>query len=240
MDAPHPPGTILVVEDSPTQALLLQYYLTQAGYPVQVLPDGLAALAAIRAQPPALVISDIDMPHLDGYGLCRRIKRDPQLRRIPVMLLTALADPVEVVRALECQADQFLTKPYREPYLLAQVAALVQRAGRRPGAAPDDAELVYAGERYLITLDRQRMLDLLLGVYSMAVDNNLELGRTQEALGTLQAQVAQGSATLRALSGQAQQAAQAARGDELAALLDQIHRLASAWPHPAVGPAGPA
>ena len=105
---------ILVVEDSPTQAERLKYILEVEGYQVTVARNGKEALSSLSEHRPTLVISDIVMPEMDGYQLCRRIKADQDLRSIPVILLTALSDPSDVVKALECSADNFLTKPYEE------------------------------------------------------------------------------------------------------------------------------
>src|SRR2546428_231253 len=99
---------ILVVEDSATQAERLQYVLEQRGYRLSAARNGREALAAIRANPPTLVISDIIMPEMDGYQLCRRIKQEECFKNTPVILLTSLSDPVDVVRGLECGADNFV------------------------------------------------------------------------------------------------------------------------------------
>lgn len=92
---------ILVAEDSRTQAARLAALLEGNGYEVEVAVNGREALAAARARPPTLVISDVLMPELDGYALCRAIKGDPGLRDTPCMLVTTLANPMDVVRGLE-------------------------------------------------------------------------------------------------------------------------------------------
>jgi two-component system sensor histidine kinase/response regulator len=92
---------ILIVEDSPTQAKELRYTLERHGFVVRVAGNGGKALSMIRERKPTIVISDIVMPEMDGYRLCREIKDDGALRDIPVILLTALSDPKDVVRGLE-------------------------------------------------------------------------------------------------------------------------------------------
>src|SRR6188768_2558173 len=99
---------ILVVEDSQTQAMRLQYMLERHDYRVTTVPNGREAIAAIAALRPTLVITDINMPEMDGYELCRRIKDDPELKLMPVILLTSLSDPKDILKGLECGADNFV------------------------------------------------------------------------------------------------------------------------------------
>ena len=102
---------ILVVEDSKTQARWLGMLLKQQGYQTNVAYDGREAMEVLAGSVPALVITDIMMPVMDGFELCRRIKGDERLRDIPVILLTALSDPSDVLHAIKCGADNFITKP---------------------------------------------------------------------------------------------------------------------------------
>ncbi|MFH0825379.1 MAG: response regulator, partial [Pseudomonadota bacterium] len=92
---------ILVVEDSPTQALYLQNVLEQAGYKVQVASNGESALEFLGTSEPTLVLSDIVMPGLDGYELCRKIKDNPDLAQVPVILVTSLSDPLDILNGLK-------------------------------------------------------------------------------------------------------------------------------------------
>ena len=105
-------GDILIVEDSRTQAEQLRHILEQSGYHVRVARDGATALTKLQDDLPSLIITDINMPVMDGYELCRRIKDDQRTANIPVMLLTTLSDPLDVMRGLECGADNFTVKPY--------------------------------------------------------------------------------------------------------------------------------
>ena len=89
---------ILIVEDSPTQALHLKHILMQHDYSVTVARDGKDALKRMREQKPTIVISDILMPEMDGYELCRHIRSDEALKYVPVILLTQLVDPRDVIR----------------------------------------------------------------------------------------------------------------------------------------------
>src|SRR5438132_852441 len=103
---------VLIVEDSPTQAQQLAFILEDAGFEVETAPDaeqGFARLARGRGAF-AIVLSDLNLPGDSGFDLCRRIKADPALRGIPVVVCTSEADPMNVLRGIQAGADGFMTK----------------------------------------------------------------------------------------------------------------------------------
>src|SRR5437899_6576754 len=104
----NPSVKILVAEDSPTQAQRLRYILEQQGYQVEVGANGRLALELAQQFAPTMIISDVIMPEMDGYELCHRVKADPNLGDVPVILVTTLSDPYDVIRGLECRADNFI------------------------------------------------------------------------------------------------------------------------------------
>jgi len=174
---------ILIAEDSPTQAEQLQYILNQHGYRISVVRNGREALELIAKRPPTLVVSDVIMPYMDGYELCTHIKRDPALRNLPVILLTSLTDPADVVKGLESGADSFIFKPYEEQYLLTRISyTLANRHLRENESAQMGVEVVFAGRKFFITSDRLQILNLLLSTYEAAVHKNQELTATQDEL----------------------------------------------------------
>ena len=181
---------ILVVEDSFTQALLIQAVLEEADYRVGLAKNGLEALNYLKGRKPDLVVSDIIMPEMDGYEMCRHIKADDTLKHIPVMLLTSLSDPEDVIRGLECGADNFITKPYKESFLLARIETiLANRELRKKSPKGQGVEVIFGGKEYNIKSDRFQILDLLFSSFENAVQKNQELEtaienlqRTQEAL----------------------------------------------------------
>ena len=181
---------ILVVEDSFTQALLIQTVLEEADYRVGLAKNGLEALNYLRSRKPDLVVSDIIMPEMDGYEMCRIIKEDDTLKHIPVMLLTSLSDPEDVIRGLECGADNFITKPYTEAFLLTRIKSiLANRVLRKRSPKGQGVEVIFGGKEYNIASDRFQILDLLFSSFENAVEKNQELEtaieklrRTQEAL----------------------------------------------------------
>jgi two-component system cell cycle response regulator len=111
---------VLIVEDSLTQAMLLTHLLEENGYEVTRAASGKEALAFLAGQRPDLIMSDIVMPEMDGYELTAAIKQNAQLADIPVILLTQLSDPEDVIHGLEAKVDFYLTKPYDETFLLAR------------------------------------------------------------------------------------------------------------------------
>jgi CheY-like chemotaxis protein len=112
---------ILIVEDSPTQTKLLRFILEGNGYIVNSANNGAKALECVRQRKPNLIITDIVMPEMDGFALCKAIKSDPDLKSIPIMLLTSLSDPQDVIKGLQAGADNFLTKPYEDTFLISRI-----------------------------------------------------------------------------------------------------------------------
>jgi signal transduction histidine kinase/DNA-binding response OmpR family regulator len=179
---------ILIVEDSPTQALHLQYILEQHNYRASVAINGRNALAGMRQHKPIIVISDVLMPEMDGYQLCQQIKADANLADIPVILLTSLSDPKDVIKGLECGADNFIMKPYDEDFLLSRIQSiLANQRGRHVERTQMGLEIFFAGQTYFITSDRLQILNLLLSTYETAVQKNRQLIEAQDTLQQLNA-----------------------------------------------------
>lgn len=167
---------ILIVEDSPTQAAKLEFFLEQHGYQVSVANNGKEAIASMSKRKPTIAISDIIMPEMDGYELCRQIKADENLKDIPVILLTSLSNPEDIVRSLECGADNFITKPYDEKYLLSRIQyILISDELRKSIKAEIGIEIFFAGRKHFLTSERMQIIDLLLSSFKTAVNKNLEL-----------------------------------------------------------------
>src|SRR5262249_20223097 len=142
------PVRILIAEDSLTQAERLKYTLESHGYQVTSTSTGRQALEAVRVHKPTLVMSDIIMPEMDGYQLCQQIKSDPKLRNTPVILVTTLSDPQDVIRGLECQADNFIIKPYEERYLLSRIQfVLLNYEMRESDQSGMGVEIFFNGQR---------------------------------------------------------------------------------------------
>ena len=122
---------LLIVDDNADLRDYMQRILSAAGHEVSVAIDGQAALEAARATEPDLIVSDVMMPRLDGFGLLRELRADPALRDTPVLLLSARAGEEARVGGLESGADDYLTKPFSARELLARVASNLQLARLR-------------------------------------------------------------------------------------------------------------
>jgi response regulator RpfG family c-di-GMP phosphodiesterase/putative methionine-R-sulfoxide reductase with GAF domain len=181
---------ILIAEDSLTQAEALKYILEKQGYQVVHARDGQQALGLLGEHSPALVISDITMPEMNGYELCQHIKADTGNYDIPVILLTALSDKQDVVEGLACGADSFITKPYSENSLLTHIEEILARPLRpRSERAYVDLSIIVAGKTRTITADPQLVLSLGLSTYEAAIQRNRELVQAQDALSLLNEQL---------------------------------------------------
>jgi adenylate cyclase len=120
------PARILVVDDNPMNVEILQARLAAHGYEVVTAGDGEQALAAAREQLPDLILLDINMPKLDGFGVSRRLRADQTLPFIPIILVTARTDTKDVVAGLEAGGDEYLTKPVDQVALVARVKAMLR------------------------------------------------------------------------------------------------------------------
>ncbi|MGA2632000.1 MAG: response regulator [Terriglobia bacterium] len=181
---------ILVVEDSPTQLEELRFLLEESGFSVVATTNGKEALAAAKANAIDLVISDIVMPEMDGYALCKALRADETLRHLPVILLTSLADPRDVIRGLESGANNFICKPYNDRALLARVHnVLANQEIRKASLSEMGISILFSGQRFFITADRLQILDLLLSTYENAVTRNTELIRARDELRILNEQL---------------------------------------------------
>lgn len=177
---------ILIVDDSRTQAEHLRYILEQNHYRVLVAGNAKEALASINKCKPMMVLSDIIMPEIDGYELCRKIKSDDNHKDIPVILLTSLSDLKDSVKALSCGADNFIEKPYEEKYLLSKIEyILANRNLYQDQEAQRGTEIFFEGQKYFITASRIQILNLLLSSYETAVQKNFDLSQTRDALRSL-------------------------------------------------------
>jgi signal transduction histidine kinase len=172
---------ILIAEDSITQAMQLQHILAENNYEVTVTVNGREALDAISKSRPSIVISDIVMPEMDGYELCREIKSSASSRDISVILLTTLSQPEDVIKALQCGADKFITKPYDEDHLIATIRHMNENLNNREEIR-GGIRFSYRDETYSIRSDRLQILNLLISTYETAVAKNLELIKTQDEL----------------------------------------------------------
>lgn len=172
------PPLLLVVDDDPINVELLGDLLRALGYRVATAGDGPAALRAVREQAPDLVLLDVMMPEMNGFEVCRALRADPSTSAIPVVFVTALSDTEDKVRAIEAGGDDFLTKPFSRPVLVARIRSLL-----RLKAANDALEASYRrlqeAERMrdeltrMIAHDLRSPLAAVQGTLEMALEGDL-------------------------------------------------------------------
>jgi len=174
---------ILIVEDSPTQAVKLQFILEESGYTVTVATNGQDALSSLKESRPDVIITDIIMPDMNGYELCAAIKADKEFKKIPVILLTSLSDPKDVIGGLEYGADNFITKPYTKDFLLSRVDyVLINKKMREQQPESIGLSIYFAGKQHIINSDKAQILDLFFSSFENAVHKNKELEITLKNL----------------------------------------------------------
>ena len=120
------PPRILIVDDTPANVHILQARLGANGYDIVTATDGEEALAAVRETQPDLILLDVMMPKMDGFEVCRRLRADPSVPFIPIIMVTAKADPKDVIAGLEAGGDEYLTKPVDQPALVARVKSMLR------------------------------------------------------------------------------------------------------------------
>jgi two-component system cell cycle response regulator len=170
---------ILIVEDSPTQAEQLKATLEEQNYKVEIAYNGKEALTKARTKMPHVIISDIIMPEMDGYQFCEKVKEDEHLKDIPVILLTSLSEPSDVIKGLKCKADNFIIKPYNKEFLLSRIHhVLLNTELRKNHAAEMVTEFYFANQKYLLTAERLQIIDLLLSTYENAIQQKSELEKS--------------------------------------------------------------
>jgi len=112
---------VLIVDDTPTNISVLAQTLRQAGLSIRIANDGLSALTQVRKARPALILLDVQMPGIDGFETCRRLKADADTRQIPVIFMTALSDKSSRVEGLSLGAVDYIAKPFEQAEVLARV-----------------------------------------------------------------------------------------------------------------------
>lgn len=174
---------ILVVEDSATQLEVLRGQLEGAGFEVEIAVNGEEAIARFDPRRFDLVISDIVMPGaIDGYELCRRIKAGAG-RHVPVVLITSLADPLDIINGLECGADNFVTKPHRKEQLLDRIDLLLAtKRARSESRLQVGVDVFFLGRKFTVSSAREQILDLLMSTFEDAVLQTGALRQREEEL----------------------------------------------------------
>ncbi|MBL7208935.1 MAG: response regulator transcription factor [Dehalococcoidia bacterium] len=146
--------TILVVDDEPNILELAKLYIEQEGYRVEGVGNGKDALSRLDTAKPALVVLDLMLPDIDGFEVCRQIRKKSD---VPILMLTARKEDVDKIVGLELGADDYLTKPFNPRELVARVKAILRRyqSGLRPGQALQVGNLSIDSARREATIDEE-------------------------------------------------------------------------------------
>jgi DNA-binding response OmpR family regulator len=116
---------ILIADDEPNIVVSLEFLMKQKGYDVKVVGDGEAALAAVGAFGPDLILLDVMMPRMSGYDVCQKIRENPAWQGIRIVMLSAKGRDIEVTKGMAVGADAYVTKPFSTQDLIARVRALL-------------------------------------------------------------------------------------------------------------------
>lgn len=182
MEKPNRRG-ILIIEDDDAQAMTLKKLLEKEGYNAKTAKDGEEGLMMARTDQPALIISDVVVAKMDGYELCRQIKSGETTKGTPVILLTQLSEPHDVIRGLESGADNYVTKPFSQDYLLQKIKSLLDGSNFFVNYPKEKCtRFSYGGKEYSLHCGRAQTLNFLLSTYENAVLKNKEMLRSQNEL----------------------------------------------------------
>jgi len=172
---------ILIVEDSLTQAIKLQASLDIHNYRTRIANNGVEALEKIAEEKPTLILTDVVMPEMDGFELCRKIKADPETKNIPIIILTALSDLQDVVSGLESGADNFLIKPCSDKALFNRIDYILTNMMIRHNSPIDmGIDIFFNGKQHNITSQRMQILDLLFSAFDNVYQQQAELKKCEE------------------------------------------------------------
>ena len=149
--------TVLIVEDDRNIADLLRLYLEKEGYTVVIAPDGMRGVEQFRTVHPSLVLLDVMLPGLDGWGVCRAIRAESQT---PIIMLTAKSETEDKVQGLKQGADDYITKPFEMKEVLARIEAVLRRSGIEPEKSRRRLEfdkLVIDMDAFELTVDGKKV-----------------------------------------------------------------------------------
>lgn len=149
--------TVLIVEDDRNIADLLRLYLEKEGYTVVIAPDGMRGVEQFRTVHPSLVLLDVMLPGLDGWGVCRAIRAESQT---PIIMLTAKSETEDKVNGLKQGADDYITKPFEMKEVLARIEAVLRRCGIEPEKSRRRLEfdkLVIDMDAFELTVDGKKV-----------------------------------------------------------------------------------
>ncbi len=172
---------ILIVDDYPALVTLMRHKLVQRGFDVITAQNGEEALKMVQSDYPDIVISDVEMPVMNGYELCEKIKGDPKFTTIPVILVTSLVTTESLMKGIAAGADNYLTKPYDDETLFAKIDELLDFHGTAIGDR-EKIKITVEGKEYEIYADYTHLINLLVSTYRNTLAQNVELENVKQKL----------------------------------------------------------
>lgn len=162
---------IVVIEDDPSLNEILRIALKGGGYDVSIAVDGETGLKEVMSARTDLILLDIMLPRIDGYEVCRRIRASATIRDVPIIMLTAKGEERDIIKGLDLGANDYITKPFSRPVLLARIRAVLRTVtGRTAGLfvcdgltlSPESHVVTLNGKRLVFTPGEYRLLELFL------------------------------------------------------------------------------
>lgn len=175
---------ILIVDDYPPIVTLTRHKLLKKGFEVITAQNGQDALELVRTEYPDLVISDVDMPIMDGHELCSKIKNDSRLCQIPVILVAGVVTTEYLMHGIASGADNYLTKPYDDDTLFAKIDELLSTT-IQPHHEKEDFEVTIENKQYNIKADFAHLMNLFISTYKNTLAQNVQLEKIKQELNSI-------------------------------------------------------
>ena len=187
IDGPEHTIDIYVLCGNSQDAEALGEQLAPQGYRVTLFTESTHLLQSLRDGKPNLLICDTSSPEINGYEFCREVKNDWDLWMVPVLLITGISGLGDLLKVLDCNADNFIVRPYNIPYLLSIVDSTISTPPEKPD--PDKIKtqfkIRYDENEYIISADRRKLLELLLSAFEIAVQQAADSARITASLAEL-------------------------------------------------------
>ncbi|MFN8550095.1 MAG: response regulator [Candidatus Obscuribacterales bacterium] len=165
---------VMVVEDTMTQAMMIQHVLEKEQVQVTIARSGekaMKTLADIEPKP-QLILCDVNMPEMDGYQLCLKLKADEALRNIPFVLLSTLVDNTDLLRVIECGADNFIYKTFEGEYFIQRLESIWSSCSEDAATEAQALKIMLDGRQHNIVISSQKLVNLLSSAFETAVFHN--------------------------------------------------------------------
>ncbi|MCB1177773.1 MAG: response regulator [Leptospiraceae bacterium] len=171
---------IVFAEDSPVQGVMLKRILKEEGFCIEWGKNGKQALELIEKTHPSIIITDVEMPEMNGFELCKKVKSNEKLKNIPLIICSSLSNPEDILHGIELGADGYVTKPYDKKFLVQRIRTLLENPIRLENTENlETVELNYSGKKYNIVADSVHILNMLISTYENTLKQNNELFEAQ-------------------------------------------------------------